>query len=244
MVSLLALPLAAAAIRAAEAGPSTRIADPKQHHRCDDKSYSYRTKSDYILKELDLKPGDVVVDIGAGDGWWAERMAKFVGDSGVIHAAEVEQKKIDQMKKKFAKMPQVRPYLCPTNSPGLPENSCDLALFSQTYHHLDKNTHVAYLKGLRTVIKPTGRVAIIEKYTETGLGEGTHGTRLSRLIQQTEEAGWVPLRVELMAGTYHYLAIFAKKDLFPPEPEKKQSDAKQKKAAGDATKSKKAKADE
>ncbi len=207
---------------------STRITDPKQHQRSGAKSYPYRSKSDYILAELDLKAGDVVVDVGAGDGWWAEKFAVNVGSEGTVHAGEVVEKKVEQMKKKFADLPQVKPYLIPKDGTGLPENSCDLAFFSQTYHHLNKDGHVAYLKQLSSVIKPTGRVAIIEKYTEIGLGEGTHGTRLSRLVQQAEEAGWVPVRLELMTGTYHYIAILAQKELFPPEPKRKRQAPKSK----------------
>jgi len=207
---------------------STRITDPKQHQRAGSKSYPYRAKSDYILKELDLKEGDVVVDVGAGDGWWTEKFAKQVGAKGTIHAGEVAEKKVAEMKKKFTDAPQVKPYLIPKDGTGLPENSCDLAFFSQTYHHLNKDGHVAYLKHLSSVIKPTGRVAIIEKYTETGLGSGTHGTKLSRLVRQAEEAGWVPVRLELMTGTYHYIAILAQKELFPAEPKKKPKNPKSK----------------
>lgn len=201
----------------AESGDTTRILHEKQHERRGSRSYPYRAKSEYILKELDIRAGDVVVDIGAGDGWWTEKFAPLVGKSGMVYAAEVSQKKVDGMKKRFSGTPQVKPILCKTDSTGLPENSCDLAFFSQSYHHLKKDGHVAYLKHLRTVVKPTGRVVIIEKYTETGLGAGSHGTRLSRLVRQAEEAGWVPVRVELMTGTYHYIAILAQKDLFPPQ---------------------------
>ena len=222
-----------------ESGKTTRISDPKQHHRVGAKSYPYRTKSDYILKEMDLKPGDVVVDIGAGDGLWTEKMAKSVGPKGVVHAAEVTAKKVDQMKKKFAKTPQIKPYVCKTDGTGLPADSCDLAFLSQTYHHLPKNGKVAYLKHLSTVIKPTGRVVIIEKYTEEALGSGVHGTPMSRLVREVEEAGcWVPVRLELMTGTYHYIAILAQKSLFPPEPKRKPR--KPKSATSKPAKSKKA----
>lgn len=204
---------------------STRIEDAAQHRRQGDKSYPFRAKSDYILKELDLQAGDAIVDIGAGDGWWTEKFAECVGESGAVHAAEVAAKKVAQMRKKFAKTPQVMPYLIESDSTGLPENSCDVAFFSQSYHHLNKDGHVDYLKHLHKVLKPTGRVVIIEKYTETGLGSGTHGTRLSRLVRQSEEAGWVPVRLELMTGTYHYLAILAQQEIFPPEPKKKKKDS-------------------
>jgi ubiquinone/menaquinone biosynthesis C-methylase UbiE len=206
---------------AAESDKSTRISDPKAHRRVGAKRYPYRTKSDYVLKELDLKPGDTAVDIGAGDGFWTEKMARVVGAEGAVHAAEVSQKMVDRLKKKYASTPQIKPYLCKTDSTGLGPDSCDVVFFSQAYHHLTKGKRVDYLKGLRTVVKPTGRVVIIEKYTENGMGAGTHGTLLSRLISQAEQAGWVPVRVELMTGTYHYIAILAQKDLFPPEPKPK-----------------------
>jgi hypothetical protein len=140
---------------------------------------------------------------------------------GTVHAAEVSKKMVDKLKKKHTATPQIKPYLCKTDGTGLKANSCDVAFLSQAYHHLGKGKHVDYLKHLRTVIKPTGRVVIIEKYIENGMGAGTHGTLLSRLILQAEQAGWVPVRVELMTGTYHYIAILAQKDLFPPEPKPK-----------------------
>ena len=204
-----------------ESDKSTRISDPTMHRRVGARSYPYRTKSAYILKEINLRPGEVAVDIGAGDGFWTEKMAKAVGAGGSVHAAEVSKKMVAKLKKKYASTPQIKPYLCKTDSTGLGANSCDVVFLSQAYHHLPKGKRVDYLKHLRTVVKPMGRVVIIEKYIENSMGHGKHGTLLSRLIVQAEQAGWVPLRVELMTGTYHYIAILAQKDLFPPEPKPK-----------------------
>jgi phage shock protein E len=215
---------AALATAGAQTHESTRVTDPQQHARVGTASYPYREKADYIFSELDLRPGDVVVDIGAGDGWWSERMAKRVGESGVIHAAEVNEKKVEQMKKKFADTPQVKPYLCKPDDLGLDENSCDLAFFSQSYHHLNRNSEADYLRHLRRIVKPTGRVCVIEKEATISSRGKAHGTPISRLVKQTEEAGWVLARYELMPGTYHYLAIFVQKDLFPPEREAERSE--------------------
>jgi phage shock protein E len=201
----------------AETNESTRISDASQHRRQGDEKYPYRAKSDYILEELDLQAGDVVVDIGAGDGWWSEKFAECVGETGTIHAAEVGEEKVVQLREKFAKVTQIKPRLIETDSTALPENSCDVVFLSQSYHHLNKDGHVDYLKHLHSVVKPTGRVVIIEKYTETGLESGTHGTRMSRLVRQAEEASWVPVRVELMRGSYHYIAILAQQELFPTQ---------------------------
>ncbi len=220
IVALLAAALISPAA-GADTGQSTRITDEKQHVKVGPTSYPFRDKADYVLKELAIEPGDVVVDIGAGDGWWTERIAPKVGSEGIVHAAEVAQGKVDQMKKKYADTPQIRPYLCKKDGTGLEDDSCDLAFFSQVYHHLNKDGRVAYLEHLRKVVRPTGRLVIIEKYPIIATEHNSHGTQLSTLISQAEQAGWVPLRCELITGAYHYIAIFAQKDLFPPEPPRK-----------------------
>jgi len=53
---------------------------------------------------------------------------------------------------------------------------------------------------------------------------------LSKLITQAENAGWIPMRIELMPKTYHYIAIFGQKDVFPTEPERKSNNQQQKKS--------------
>ena len=113
---------------------STRILDTKQHERKWPGNYPFRNRSDYVLRELDLQVGDTVADIGAGDGWWTEKMAPFVGEKGIVYAAEIEEKKVDSLKKKFKNLSQIKPHLCKTDNVELPENSCDLVFLSQTFH--------------------------------------------------------------------------------------------------------------
>ena len=196
---------------------STRVTDFNHHQLTGTGGYPYRAKSDYVLRELDLRPGDVVVDIGAGDGFWAERMAKFVGKEGTIYASEVEQRKVDRMKERFTDLPQVKPYLCPTDGTGLAENSCELAFLSKTYHHLDADGRVDYLRHLRQVVRPTGRLCVIEKYANIATRDQSHAIVLSQLVKQAEQAGWIAVRYELMTGMYHYITIFVQRDLFGPE---------------------------
>ncbi len=216
--------IAAPAAVYANSDQSTRVVDAKQHAYGGSGGYPYRQKSDYVMKELDLKSGDVVVDIGAGDGFWSRQMAKFVGVEGVIHASEVGQRKVDDMKEKLANVPQIKPYLSPLDGTALPENSCDLAFLSKTYHHLNEGSHVDYLRHLRKVIKPTGRLCVIEMNPALGSGRGReHAWSPGLLIQQAEEAGWISVRCELMTGTNHYIAIFVQRELFTTETSRSRS---------------------
>jgi len=171
--------------------------------------YGLRDAADFVVKRLALRKGQVIVDIGAGDGFWSAKMAEKVGSEGVVHAAEVEQRKVDSMKKKHADVPNLKPYLCPTNGPGLDANSCDLAFLSKTYHHL--SDHVEYLRNLKKVIKPSGRICIIERHPDYATGGGKdHAWMPGLLGKQAEEAGWMLLRYEMIRNSDHFMMILGR----------------------------------
>lgn len=194
----------------------------------------YREAAGYVVKRLGLRRNSEVVDIGAGDGWWSSKIAEKLGPKGVIHAGEVDQKKVDTIKEKWEAVPQIKPYLCPTDGTGLEENSCDLAFISKTYHHFDKDTHVDYLRHLKKVIKPSGRVVIIERHADLASGRGKeHAWQPGLLGQQAEQAEWMLLRCELIPGSDHFMATFVKPEAFAEKLSRRLKAAKRKQSKGD-----------
>ncbi|MGQ9564331.1 MAG: class I SAM-dependent methyltransferase [Thermogutta sp.] len=200
--------------------PTSRITDPQAFAHRDTSGYAHRQKVEFIMERLDIRPGDHVLDLGAGDGWWTEHLARKVGTAGTVHAAEVSPDLVTRLENRFADTPQVKPYLCPQDKPGLPQNSVDLVFLSAVYHHLNKETRVEYWRELANVVRPTGRVAILETYPAIATRGKDHGTQLSKLIEEAEQGGWVAVEVWYLAGTQHYLAIFVQQRAFfePSDP--------------------------
>ena len=177
--------------------------------------YGYRESADIVIERLQLKPDSVIVDIGAGDGWWSARIAAQLGTNGTVHAAEIEQKKVDTMKAKWADTPQIKPYLCPMDGTGLKTDTCDIAFISKTYHHFEKETQVDYLKHLKQVIKPSGKLVIIERHPALTTGRGKEHTWPPGLLaKQAEDAGWMLLKCNLIPRSDHYMAIFVQPESY------------------------------
>ena len=171
----------------------------------------YREAVDFVMAQLEIEPGQVIADIGAGDGWWTKHMADRVGDSGVVHAGEVVQNKVDAITRRYAKTPQIKAYQCPMDGTGMADNACDLVFISKTYHHLEG--HVDYLRHLIQVTKASGRLAVTELHM--GLASGgarNHAWAPGQLTQQAEEAGWILQTYSMIPGSDHFIAVFIKPD--------------------------------
>ena len=122
--------------------------------------------TDLLLKELQLKPTDVVADIGAGTGFFSFQLAKKV-PKGEVLAVDIQPEMIAalQANKHRFKASNVRPVLGNTTNPNLPANSVDLVLIVDAYHEFDHPREMG--RAIRRALRPgTGRLALVEYRAE------------------------------------------------------------------------------
>jgi ubiquinone/menaquinone biosynthesis C-methylase UbiE len=115
-----------------------------------------------VVAALQLDPGDVVADIGAGGGYFTFRFADAVGPTGKVYAVDVDEGMIDYLKERAAseKRDNVEAVLAAFDDPRLPERGVDMIFTSNTYHHLSDRTE--YFRRAARYLKPGGRIAIVE----------------------------------------------------------------------------------
>ncbi len=89
-----------------------------------------------LMKALELKPGMVVADVGAGSGYFTFRLAKEVGETGKVLAVDIQQEMLDYLSKrsKELKLGNVEPVMGTETDPKLPEGKVDLILMVDVYH--------------------------------------------------------------------------------------------------------------
>jgi precorrin-6B methylase 2 len=115
-----------------------------------------------LLKALQLKPGMVVADVGAGSGYHAFRMAPVVGPTGKVLAVDVQPEMIELLtaKAKKEKVPNVEPVKGTPTDPKLPAGGVDLALMVDVYHEFSHPYEMA--EKLVAALKPGGRLVFVE----------------------------------------------------------------------------------
>ena len=115
-----------------------------------------------LLAALDLKPGMVVADVGAGTGFHAFRMAPLVGPKGKILAVDVQAEMVAliEARVKKEKVGNVVAVKCTETDPKLPAGEVDLIILVDVYHELAFPHEVA--AKMVAALKPGGRIAFVE----------------------------------------------------------------------------------
>jgi ubiquinone/menaquinone biosynthesis C-methylase UbiE len=187
LVSLVALILAAAAVPAAE--PPKREA-PKYETRANHdpngigKFYMGREiahvmgyqgaswlerpervkeeEPEKLLEALDVKPGMVVADIGAGSGYHTFRIAPLVGPKGKVIASDIQPQmlKMIEAKAKKLEMTNIDTVRGTAKDPKLPSNGVDVILMVDVYHEFEFPFEMT--EKLVDALKPGGTLVFVE----------------------------------------------------------------------------------
>lgn len=115
-----------------------------------------------LMEGLELKPGQVVADIGAGSGVISLLLAQRVGETGTVLAVDIQQEMLDALAAKCKQkgVTNIEPVLGTTSSPRLKPGSVDLVIMVDVYHEFDMPYEM--LSEIAKSLKPGGRIAFVE----------------------------------------------------------------------------------
>jgi ubiquinone/menaquinone biosynthesis C-methylase UbiE len=132
--------------------------DPQKGKNLLSEERQARWNPPHFLKRLELQPGQAVLDLGCGPGFWTLPLAEIVGPSGRVWALDVSQELLDALAERNPpdQVQLIRDELPAIN---LPEGSVDLAWAAFVYHEVEPDGLAA---ALRRVLRPGGQVAVLD----------------------------------------------------------------------------------
>ena len=115
-----------------------------------------------LLAALELKPGQVIADIGAGSGYHSFRMAEKVGPEGKVLAVDIQKEMLDIIRRRMKKdkVGNIEPVLGTETDPKLPAGGVDLILLVDVYHEFAFPYEMT--QAMVKALKPGGRIAFVE----------------------------------------------------------------------------------
>lgn len=151
-----------------------------------------------VIAVLDLTPGRVAAEIGAGDGQLAIKAARAVAPGGRVYASELGDSKISALKRSAAaaKLQNLEVVAAQPTATGLDPSCCDAIFMRDVYHHFTAPDQI--LADLRKALRPSGRLLIIDFEPRGSLpsvdgvreNRRGHGIPMTILVAELTAAGF------------------------------------------------------
>ncbi|MGC9516400.1 MAG: class I SAM-dependent methyltransferase [Methanomicrobiales archaeon] len=115
-----------------------------------------------ILQELDISPGQTIMDVGCGNGYMTKEFSDLVDNTGKVYAIDRSQEAIEKLKKK-TKGTNIFPINVDiTKKTGIKDSSIDLVYLSTVLHIFSKEEKENFLNEVKRILKPKGKLAMVE----------------------------------------------------------------------------------
>ncbi len=184
--------------------------DPKAYIEAleDPKRDAYQ-KPHEVLSALNIKPGEVIADIGAGSGYFTFRLAQRVGPSGKVYAVDISPDMILHINRRIRelKATNVVSILADPDDPLLLDASVNRFFFSDSWHHIESQTK--YLTLMKRMLKSGGEVVMIDFHKKELPFGPPMRMKIARedLIRQMESHGY-RMAKEHTFLPYQYFLVF------------------------------------
>lgn len=141
-----------------------RLFDPARAARLEDPERRRWLPPDAVLARLGVGPGATVADVGAGTGYFALPIARWIeAGGGRVVAIDLQPAMLELLTAKLESPggpPNVDPVVAAADALPLAERACDAVLLAHLWHEIDDPAAVVAEAG--RVLREGGRLAVLD----------------------------------------------------------------------------------
>ena len=132
-----------------------------------------------VLRALDLRPGNTVVDLGSGAGYFALKLSPTVGNQGRVLAVDLRKLSLFFLWTRALLRGQhnVQVVVGEEDNPHLPTGTVDAVLICNTYHEF--NDPELMLSHTFRALRPGGHLVVVDRSPRSTEAEHTHEVPLA-----------------------------------------------------------------
>ncbi len=142
-------------------------------------------KPEAVMAALAVRPGDRVIEVGGGSGYFTVRLARAVGPEGRVLTTDIRQEMLDHIAARLERerIGNVELKRVAPGDPAPPRNWADLVFVADTIHYIRPLGE--YAARLVPALRAGGRIAVID-YTPKTMEERPWGPPPEQQISRAE----------------------------------------------------------
>ena len=118
-------------------------------------------RTDLLVSNMDLRPTDVVIDLGAGTGYFSFPLARQLA-LGKVLAIDIQPEMLSIIEERKARerTENIETLIGTPTNPRIPDSSADVVLLVDAYHEFSHPREV--MEGVASGLKRGGRLVLVE----------------------------------------------------------------------------------
>ncbi|MFC1583173.1 class I SAM-dependent methyltransferase [Candidatus Neomarinimicrobiota bacterium] len=148
-----------------------------------------------IIDTVGVKPGMVIGEAGAGEGYFTFKLAPQVGEQGMIYANDINRSALRKLEKRATQegIENIKIIVGKVTDPLFPNGELDMLIMVYVFHDLTKP--LPFLENIKEDLKPGAPLVMVEGDPDKYYGEGHFYSR-EQVVEMVTSVGYELVRTE------------------------------------------------
>jgi ubiquinone/menaquinone biosynthesis C-methylase UbiE len=155
-----------------------------------------RLQPEKLMDAIGVKPGMVIGEAGAGEGYFTFKLSRRVGETGRVYANDIVERvlKVIERRSEREGISNITTILGEVEDPLFPKGALDMVFMIAAFHDFERK--VEWLKNVKPYLKPGGTLVIVEWDSEKTGRSNSHLMTKDEILETVKKSGFKLDRIE------------------------------------------------